>query len=182
LIISSSGPEHVPALTIISSGSTTTPITRFLGSNGGMVEIYDQASGSLFSVNGNTGTPIIDVRSTGQTLIGSNTYQGMYDSVGVAAFAGPTQSLTIPGYSTSSYSMLIFEFVAISASCGKVGSMNAIMSGSTYGSSVGSTYAGPFSFASNDISFELSMSGGYYQIIGKSNSNSWNVKGIVRAI
>lgn len=170
-------------LQITGTGSSTTaPMVQIAGQTGGFVQVYDSNSGSLFSVNNNTGTAIIDVRSNGQTLIGSNTYQGMYDSVGVAAFVGPTQSLTIPGYSTSSYSMLIFEFVAISASCGKVGSMNAIMSGSTYGSSAGSTYAGPFSFAVNDISFELSMSGGYYQIIGKSNSNNWNVKGIVRAI
>lgn len=171
-------------LQITGTGSSTTPpMVQISGQSGGSIQIYDSNSGSLFSVNNNTGTAIVDVRSNGQTLIGSNTFQGTYDSVGIASFSGPTQSLLIPGYLTSSFNMLLMDFTAISGSYGKVGTFTAIMSGSTIDGAASTNRSfgiGPLGV--NNINFDISMSGQYYTIIARSDTNGWFVKGIVRGI
>jgi hypothetical protein len=181
LVISASSAAHVPTLTILSSGSIDTPITRFLGTNGGMVEIYDRSSGSLFSVNSNTGTAIIDVRSNGQTLIGSNTYQAMYDSVANIALVAPGQALTVPGYLTSSYNAIWFDYVASSGSYSRTGTLSSVWNNTninyidTVTTSIGSVPA-------NNISFTASFSNQYVQLIASASTNNWVVKGIIRSI
>ncbi len=178
----SSSTNGQTALRVVGTGSSTTnPLVQIAGQNGGFVQVYDSNSGSLLSVNTNAGTAIVDVRSNGQTLIGSNTYQGMYDSVGIAAFVAQTQSLTTPGYLTSSYNFLIMEYVAISGGYGQFGTFTALMSGSIYNSSTGTSRTFG-SLPPSGIDFEISMSGQYYQIIAKSTTNNWFIKGIVRGI
>ena len=178
----SSSTNGQTVLQVTGTGSLTSPpLVQIAGGNGGFVQVYDSNSGSLFSVNGNTGTAIVDVRSNGQTLIGSNTYQGAYDSVGIASFSGPTQSLLIPGYLTSSFNMILMDYVAISGSYGKIGTLTGIMSGSIVDSAAPAARTFGTS-PTNNINFGVSMSGQYYTIIATSDVNGWFIKGIVRAI
>jgi hypothetical protein len=181
LSISSSVPGQT-VLQITGTGSNTTaPIVQITGQTGGFVQMYDFNSGSLFSVNNNTGTAIIDVRSNGQTLIGSNTYQGMYDSTGYALMPAPGQTLTIPGYITSSYNALWFEYFVTTGSYSRTGIFNVIWSGSTSASiDTTSSYIG--TIPTNNITFSASISSSYMQLIASASTNGWLIKGSIRGI
>jgi hypothetical protein len=156
-------------------------MVQIAGQTGAFVQVYDFNSGSLFSVNNNTGTAIIDVRSNGQTLIGSNTYQGMYDSTGYALMPAPGQTLTIPGYITSSYNALWFEYFVTTGSYSRTGIFNVIWSGSTSASiDTTSSYIG--TIPTNNITFSASISSSYMQLIASASTNGWLIKGSIRGI
>ena len=181
LTISSSSPGQT-VLQITGTGSATTaPIVQIAGQTGGFVQVYDFNSGSLFSVNNNTGTAIIDVRSNGQTLIGSNAYQGMYDSTGYALMPAPGQTLTIPGYLTSSYNALWFEYFTTSGSYSRAGLFHTSWSGSSIiYTDITSSFLG--SVPTNNISFTASFSSSYVQLIASASTNGWLIKGSIRGI
>jgi hypothetical protein len=181
LAISSSIPGQT-VLRIIGTGSNTTaPMVQIAGQTGAFVQVYDFNSGSLFSVNSNTGTAIIDIVSNGQTLIGSNTYQGMYDSTGYALMPAPGQVLTIPGYLTNTYNALWFEYFTTSGSYSRTGTFNVIWSGSTSASlDTISSFLG--SVPVNNISFSASISSSYMQLIASASTNGWLIKGSIRGI
>ena len=181
LSISSSVPGQT-VLQIIGTGSNTTaPMVQIAGQTGAFVQVYDFNSGSLFSVNSNTGNAIIDVISNGQTLIGSNTYQGMYDSTGYALMPAPGQVLTIPGYLTSSYNALWFEYFTNSGSYSRTGTFSVIWSGST-SASIDTTSSFLGSVPANNISFTASISGAFMQLIASASTNGWLIKGSIRGI
>jgi len=181
LFISSSVPGQT-ALQIIGTGSNTTaPMVQIAGQTGAFVQVYDFNSGSLFSVNSNTGTSIIDVISTGQTLIGSNTYQGMYDSTGYASMPAPGQVLTIPGYITSSYNALWFEYFVTTGSYSRAGLFHTSWSGSL-SSSIDTTSSFLGTVPVNNISFTASISGAFMQLIASASTNGWLIKGSIRGI
>ena len=181
LSISSSVPGQT-VLQITGTGSNTTaPMVQIAGQTGAFVQVYDFNSGSLFSVNNNTGTAIIDVRSNGQTLIGSNTYQGMYDSTGYALMPAPGQVLTIPGYLTSSYNALWFEYFTTSGSYSRAGSFHTSWSGSL-SSSIDTTSSFLGTVPTNNISFTASISGAFMQLIASASTNGWLIKGSIRGI
>jgi hypothetical protein len=181
LSISSSVPGQT-VLQIIGTGSNTTaPMVQIAGQTGAFVQVYDFNSGSLFSVNSNTGNAIIDVISNGQTLIGSNTYQGMYDSTGYALMPAPGQVLTIPGYLTSSYNALWFEYFTNSGSYSRTGIFSVIWSGST-SASIDTTSSFLGSVPANNISFTASISGAFMQLIASASTNGWLIKGSIRGI
>jgi hypothetical protein len=156
-------------------------MVQIAGQTGAFVQVYDFNSGSLFSVNSNTGTAIIDIVSNGQTLIGSNTYQGMYDSTGYALMPAPGQVLTIPGYLTNTYNALWFEYFTTSGSYSRTGTFNVIWSGSTSASlDTISSFLG--SVPVNNISFSASISSSYMQLIASASTNGWLIKGSIRGI
>lgn len=181
LTISSSIPGQT-VLQITGTGSTATaPIVQIVGQTGGFVQVYDSNSGSLFSVNNNTGTAIIDVRSNGQTLIGSNTYQGMYDSTANIAFASPSQNLTLPGYLTSSYNALWFDYSVSSGSYSRMGTLYSSWSGSniSYNDITGS-YTGVVPI--DNITLVTRFSSSFVQITASAATNNWVIKGMIRCI
>jgi hypothetical protein len=181
LTISSSVPGQT-VLQITGTGSATTaPIVQVAGQTGAFVQVYDFNSGSLFSVNNNTGTPILDVMSNGQTLIGSNAYQGMYDSTGYALMPAPGQVLTIPGYLTSSYNALWFEYFTSSGSYSRAGLFHTSWSGSL-SSSIDTTSSFLGTIPANNISFTASISGAFMQLIASASTNGWLIKGSIRGI
>ena len=181
LAISSSTPGQT-VLQITGTGSATTaPIVQIAGQTGGFVQVYDFNSGSLFSVNSNTGTAIVDVRSNGQTLIGSNTFQGMYDSTANIAFASPSQNLTTPGYLTSSYSALWFDYSVSSGSYSRMGTLYSSWSGSniSYNDVTGS-YTGTVPV--NNITLVTRFSSSFIQVTASAATNNWVIKGMIRCI
>ena len=181
LSISSSIPGQT-VLQITGTGSnTTSPMVQIAGQTGGFVQVYDFNSGSLFSVNNNTGTAIIDVRSNGQTLIGSNTYQGMYDSTGYVLMPAPGQVLTVPGYLTSSYNALWFEYFVTTGSYSRAGLFHTSWSGSL-SSSIDTTSSFLGTVPVNNISFTASISGVFMQLIASASTNGWLIKGSIRGI
>ena len=181
LTISSSVPGQT-VLQITGTGSATTaPMVQIAGQTGAFVQVYDFNSGSLFSVNNNTGTPILDVMSNGQTLIGSNAYQGMYDSTGYALMPAPGQVLTIPGYLTSSYNALWFEYFTSSGSYSRAGLFHTSWSGSL-SSSIDTTSSFLGTIPTNNISFTASISGAFMQLIASASTNGWLIKGSIRGI
>jgi len=179
-ISSSTNGQNV--LRVIGTGSLTSdPLVQIAGQNGGFVQIYDSNSGSLFSVNNNTGTAIVDVRSNGQTLIGSNTFQGMYDSTANIAFASPSQILTLPGYLTSSYNALWFDYVVFSSSYSRMGTLYSVWSGSniSWNDETGS-YNG--TVPANNITLVTRFSSSFVQITASAATNNWVIKGMIRCI
>jgi hypothetical protein len=169
-------------LQITGTGSNTTaPMVQIAGQTGGFVQVYDFNSGSLFSVNGNTGTAIVDVRSNGQTLIGSNTFQGMYDSTANIAFVSPSQNLTVPGYLTSSYNALWFDYVVFSGSYSRMGTLYSAWSGSniSYNDVTGS-YTG--TVPTDNITLVTRFSSSFVQVTASAATNNWVIKGMIRCI
>lgn len=169
-------------LQITGTGSLTSdPLVQITGQNGGFVQIYDSNSGSLFSVNSNTGNAVIDVRSNGQTLIGSNTFQGMYDSTANIAFSSPSQILTTPGYLTSSYNALWFDYFVFSGSYGRSGTLYSIWSGSSisYNDITGSNFG---TVPASNITLVTRFSSSFVQITASAATNNWVIKGMVRCI
>lgn len=178
----SSSTNGQTALQITGTGSlTSSPLAQIAGQNGGFVQVYDSNSGSLFSVNNNTGTAIVDVRSNGQTLIGSNTFQGMYDSTANIAFASPSQNLTVPGYLTSSYNALWFDYVVFSGSYSRMGTLYSAWSGSniSYNDVTGS-YTG--TVPTNNITLVTRFSSSFVQVTASAATNNWVIKGMIRCI
>jgi hypothetical protein len=178
----SSSTNGQTVLQVTGTGSLTSPpLVQIAGQNGGFVQVYDSNSGSLFSVNSNTGTAIVDVRSNGQTLIGSNTFQGMYDSTANVAFASPSQNLTIPGYLTSSYNALWFDYVVFSGSYSRMGTLYSAWSGSniSYNDVTGS-YTG--TVPANNITLVTRFSSSFVQVTASAATNNWVIKGMIRCI
>ena len=178
----SSSTDGQTVLQVTGTGSlTSSPLVQIAGQNGGFIQIYDSNSGSLFSVNNNTGTAIVDVRSNGQTLIGSNTFQGMYDSTANIAFASPSQNLTIPGYITSSYNALWFDYSVSSGSYSRMGTLYSSWSGSniSYNDVTGS-YTG--TVPANNIALVTRFSSSFVQITASAATNNWVIKGMIRCI
>jgi len=181
LAISSSANGQT-VLRVIGTGSLTSdPLVQIAGQNGGFVQVYDSNSGSLFSVNNNTGTAIVDVRSNGQTLIGSNTFQGMYDSTANSSFASPSQNLTVPGYLTSSYNALWFDYVVFSGSYSRMGTLYSAWSGSNISwNDVTGSYTG--AVPASNITLVTRFSSSFVQITASAATNNWVIKGMIRCI
>ena len=145
-----------------------------------VIPLVTVASGDYTFIT-NTGTAIVDVRSNGQTLIGSNAYQGMYDSTGYALMPAPGQTLTIPGYLTSSYNALWFEYFTTSGSYSRAGLFHTSWSGSSIiYTDITSSFLG--SVPTNNISFTASFSSSYVQLIASASTNGWLIKGSIRGI
>ncbi len=175
-ISSSNGTVSGSTLTVYGSGSTQ-PVLTVLGSQGELFSITDSLSGSLFSVNDNSGLPILEVFSDNTTLIGNYLDPMLITTAKVVQTN--SGSFTMYSLPTASYDTAFFEYSVKSGSNARAGTIMAIQSGSavnfteTTTTDFGNTAA---------ISFTVVVTGSNMALTGSSTSGAWTIKTIVRGL
>ena len=172
-LISSSGTQQ---LLIIGSGSSD-PLVTVLGSQGYLVDIVDNLTGSLFSVSDISGFTVFEVVADRNTYIGDSQAPGLHTSkLFVPNTAGPFKMYATP---TSDYNGMFVEYTAISASNARAGSIMSIRSGS----SVNYTETTTTDFGNtSDLNFLIAVSASLLVLSGSVSTANWNIRSIIRAI
>jgi len=165
------------SLTIYNSGSSTTPLIKVQGGSGELFSVYDTFSGSLFSVNNQTGNPILEVTSDNNIYFGKPGYQAILTTQETIVTA--SGQFTVYSIPTASYDGAWFEYVIKSGSAAKAGQITAVWSGSQVNYSETSTTA--FGNVSG-LSFGVFRVGGNFALTGSATTGGWTMKTIIRSI
>jgi hypothetical protein len=165
------------SLTIYNSGSSTTPLIKVQGGSGELFSVYDTFSGSLFSVNNQTGNPILEVTSDNNIYFGKPGYQAILTTQETIVTA--SGQFTVYSIPTASYDGAWFEYVIKSGSAAKAGQVMAVWSGSQVNYSETSTTA--FGNVSG-LSFGVFRVGGNFALTGSATTGGWTMKTIIRSI
>jgi hypothetical protein len=164
-------------LNIYGSGSVN-PLFRVQGSLGDMFLVSDSTSGSLFSVNNDSGLPIFEVFSDSTTKIGIYPIQALYTTNQIVANSGSQN--TIYSLQTASYDGAFYDYTLRSGSHSRAGQIVAIWSGSSVNYT--ETATADFGNTSGSIFSVVVDSSGYMNLNIEVPSNSWFIKTIIRSI
>ena len=167
-------------LTVIGTGSS--PILNVVGSTGNLLQAYDKVSGDIFTVGDYpSGLPILRVTSNKETFIGNSNAPGLYTSF-ITSSVNVGQ-YTIYSFPTSSYNAAWIDYVVISGSNFRAGTVSAVWSGSSATQNdISSSRLGPNSDTSA-ISFDGEGDGGNINIyVLPLQGNGWTIKTIIKAI
>jgi hypothetical protein len=171
-IISGSGTQR---LTIVGSGSAQ-PLFTVQGSQGELFSIVDSLSGSLFSVNDQSGLPIMEVFSDNTILMGNYLDPMLLTTARTSSAAGINTLYTLP---TSSYDAVYIDYTIRSGSNARAGNFMAMWSGTSVNFTDNSITE--FGTTSGFV-FGAHVSGSNMVVTGSSSTSGWTVKTIIKAI
>jgi hypothetical protein len=171
-IISGSGTQR---LTVVGSGSAQ-PLFTVQGSQGELFSIVDSLSGSLFSVNDQSGLPIMEVFSDNTILMGNYLDPMLLTTARTSSAAGINTLYTLP---TSSYDAVYIDYTIRSGSNARAGNFMAMWSGT--GVNFTDNSITEFGTTSGFI-FGAHVSGSNMVVTGSSPTAGWTVKTIIKAI
>jgi hypothetical protein len=175
-ISSSNGTVSGSSLTVYGSGSSL-PVFTVQGSQGDLFTVTDNLSGSLFSVNDISGTPVLNVFSDSTTLMGN--FQDPMLITTAKTVQTNSGSFVVYSLPTASYDTAFFEYSIRSGSNARAGTIMAIQSGSA----VNFTETTTTDFGSTSaVSFAVVVTGSNMALTGSSTSGAWTTKCIVRGI
>ncbi|CAB4155232.1 LbR_YadA-like domain containing protein [uncultured Caudovirales phage] len=175
-ISSSDGTVSGSSLTVYGSGSAL-PVFTVQGSQGQLFTVTDSLSGSLFSVNDISGTPVLNVFSDSTTLMGN--FQDPMLITTAKTVQTNSGSFVVYSLPTASYDTAFFEYSIRSGSNARAGTIMAIQSGSA----VNFTETTTTDFGSTSaVSFAVIVTGSNMALTGSSTSGAWTTKCIVRGI
>jgi hypothetical protein len=171
-LISGSGTQR---LTVVGSGSAQ-PLFTVQGSQGELFSIVDSLSGSLFSVNDQSGLPIMEVFSDNTILMGNYLDPMLLTTTRTGSAAGINTLYTLP---TSSYDAVYIDYTIRSGSNARAGNFMAMWSGTSVNFTDNSITE--FGTTSGFI-FGAHVSGSNMVVTGSSPTAGWTVKTIIKAI
>jgi hypothetical protein len=171
-IISGSGTQR---LTVVGSGSAQ-PLFTVQGSQGELFSIVDSLSGSLFSVNDQSGLPIMEVFSDNTILMGNYLDPMLLTTARTSSAAGINTLYTLP---TSSYDAVYIDYTIRSGSNARAGNFMAMWSGTSVNFTDNSITE--FGTTSGFV-FGAHVSGSNMIVTGSSSTSGWTVKTIIKAI
>jgi hypothetical protein len=171
-LISGSGTQR---LTVVGSGSAQ-PLFTVQGSQGELFSIVDSLSGSLFSVNDQSGLPIMEVFSDNTILMGNYLDPMLLTTARTSSAAGINTLYTLP---TSSYDAVYIDYTIRSGSNARAGNFMAMWSGTSVNFTDNSITE--FGTTSGFI-FGAHISGSNMVVTGSSPTAGWTVKTIIKAI
>jgi hypothetical protein len=171
-IISGSGTQR---LTVVGSGSAQ-PLFTVQGSQGELFSIVDSLSGSLFSVNDQSGLPIMEVFSDNTILMGNYLDPMLLTTARTSSAAGINTLYTLP---TSSYDAVYIDYTIRSGSNARAGNFMAMWSGTSVNFTDNSITE--FGTTSGFV-FGAHVSGSNMVVTGSSSTSGWTVKTIIKAI
>jgi hypothetical protein len=171
-LISGSGTQR---LTVVGSGSAQ-PLFTVQGSQGELFSIVDSLSGSLFSVNDQSGLPIMEVFSDNTILMGNYLDPMLLTTTRTGSAAGINTLYTLP---TSSYDAIYIDYTIRSGSNARAGNFMAMWSGTSVNFTDNSITE--FGTTSGFI-FGANVSGSNMVVTGSSPTAGWTVKTIIKAI
>ena len=171
-LISGSGTQK---LIVVGSGSAQ-PLFTVQGSQGELFSIVDSLSGSLFSVNDQSGLPIMEVFSDNTILMGNYLDPMLLTTTRTGSAAGINTLYTLP---TSSYDAVYIDYTIRSGSNARAGNFMAMWSGTSVNFTDNSITE--FGTTSGFI-FGAHVSGSNMVVTGSSPTAGWIVKTIVKAI
>jgi len=171
-LISGSGTQR---LVVVGSGSAQ-PLFTVQGSQGELFSIVDSLSGSLFSVNDQSGLPIMEVFSDNTILMGNYLDPMLLTTTRTGSAAGINTLYTLP---TSSYDAVYIDYAIRSGSNARAGNFMAMWSGTSVNFTDNSITE--FGTTSGFI-FGAHVSGSNMVVTGSSPTAGWTVKTIVKAI
>ena len=163
-------------VTIDTSGNTTDPIFKILGSAGELFTVTDSLTGELFSVNDISGLPILQVMSDDTVLMGNVSAPSLNTTSIKNVNIGSTVLYDIP---TSAYTSAYFDYNVVGNGSARAGNVMAIWSGSTVNytetntNDIGDT---------SPVTLSVAFSGDNTSFIADASTNNWVVKTIVRSI
>jgi len=175
IYISSSGTEQ---LRIIGSGSTD-PLLTVQGSQGLLWSVTDSLTGSLFSVGDISGTSQFEVFSDGDIFTGDQgSYQTLLRTSRIpSSQINVTESVTT--ISTSSYDGAFFDYVVVSASNARVGTIMGVWNGGTVAfTETTSSHIGNTS----PCSFNIGITGSRVALQSVTTTGGWDIKSTIRII
>jgi hypothetical protein len=171
-IISGSGTQR---LTVVGSGSAQ-PLFTVQGSQGELFSIVDSLSGSLFSVNDQSGLPIMEVFSDNTILMGNYLDPMLLTTTRTGSAAGINTLYTLP---TSSYDAVYIDYTIRSGSNARAGNFMAMWSGTSVNFTDNSITE--FGTTSGFV-FGAHVSGSNMVVTGSSSTSGWTVKTIIKAL
>jgi hypothetical protein len=171
-LISGSGTQR---LTVVGSGSAQ-PLFTVQGSQGELFSIVDSLSGSLFSVNDQSGLPIMEVFSDNTILMGNYLDPMLLTTTRTGSAAGINTLYTLP---TSSYDAVYIDYTIRSGSNARAGNFMAMWSGTSVNFTDNSITE--FGTTSGFV-FGAHVSGSNMVVTGSSPTSGWTVKTIIKAI
>jgi hypothetical protein len=171
-LISGSGTQR---LTVVGSGSAQ-PLFTVQGSQGELFSIVDSLSGSLFSVNDQSGLPIMEVFSDNTTLVGNYLAPMLLTTARTSSAAGINTLYRLP---TSSYDAVYIDYTIRSGSNARAGNFMAMWSGTSVNFTDNSITE--FGTTSGFV-FGAHISGSNMVVTGSSSTAGWTVKTIIKAI
>lgn len=162
-------------LRVVGSGSSQ-PIFSTAGSLGELFSVTDTLTGSLFSVNDVSGNPILEVFSDSTTVVGDYLSPMFLATKKITSSIGSNTIYSLP---TSSYDAMFCDYSIKSGSNARAGQIVA-----TYlGSSVVLTETTTIDLgATSGVNFGVILSGSNMVLTGSTDTASWSIKTIVRAI
>ena len=171
-LISGSGTQR---LIVVGSGSAQ-PLFTVQGSQGELFSIVDSLSGSLFSVNDQSGLPIMEVFSDNTTLVGNYLAPMLLTTNRTSSAAGINTIYSLP---TSSYDAVYIDYTIRSGSNARAGNFMAMWSGT----SVNFTDNSITEFGSTSaFTFGAHVSGANMVVTGSAPTAGWTIKTIIKAI
>jgi hypothetical protein len=171
-LISGSGTQR---LVVVGSGSAQ-PLFTVQGSQGELFSIVDSLSGSLFSVNDQSGLPIMEVFSDNTILMGNYLDPMLLTTTRTGSAAGINTLYTLP---TSSYDAVYIDYTIRSGSNARAGNFMAMWSGTSVNFTDNSITE--FGTTSGFI-FGAHVTGSNMVVTGSSPTAGWTVKTIIKAI
>ena len=171
-LISGSGTQR---LVVVGSGSAQ-PIFTVQGSQGELFSIVDSLSGSLFSVNDQSGLPIMEVFSDSTILMGNYLDPMLLTTTRTGSAAGINAIYSLP---TASYDAVYMDYTIRSGSNARAGNFMAMWSGT----SVNFTDTSITEFGSTlAFTFGAHVSGANMIVTGSAPTAGWTIKTIIKAI
>jgi hypothetical protein len=154
---------------------TFNPNTGVLGLTGSFT-ISGTPSGSILSVKGLSGFPILEVFSDNTTIIGDYQAPSLYTTKKSTLSSG---SNNIYSFATASYTGAFIDYTLTSGANARSGNMMGIWNGSTVRFTDNSTLD---IGVTTGVTFSMVISGTYAVLQVNSDSSGWTVKTIIRSI
>ena len=177
-LISASG-ETTP-LTIYGSASVATPLLSVNGSNGEMLNIFDNLSGSIFEVNNASGNPILEVNSDNTIKVGLWPVPANYTSYKTIITSAST-AYTIFTIPTASANAAFFDYVLTSGSNMRAGNFIANWYAETTNINYYETSAEDIG-NTNVVTMSADIYAGNFRYLAQTNLGDWSIKTIIRYI
>ena len=158
------------------SGNTTNPIFKILGSSGELFTVTDSLTGELFAVNDSSGLPVLRVMSDDTVLMGNVGAPSLNSTSVKNVSAGQTYLYDIL---SSGYTSAYFDYNIAGNGSARAGNIMSIWSGTslnyteTSTSDIGDT---------SPVTLSVAFSGNNTSLIASATTNNWVIKTIVRSI
>lgn len=162
---------------IFGSGSAT-PLFAVNGSLGQIFTVYDELTGSLWSINDASGLPVFEANADSRIFIGNYQSPMLLTSVKTTLTA-VNNNIVYQNIPTSAYSLVLYDYLISSASNFRAGELTAIWDGAsvnlldTTKINVGVT---------SGVTFSVTGSSGNLVLSASAATNGWITKVMIKAI